>query len=48
MATPPQTNSLHPLSSASIEETRRAAERYRLLFDNNPVPMWVYDIGTVR
>jgi PAS domain S-box-containing protein len=36
------------LSSASIEETRLAAERYRLLFDNNPVPMWVYDIGTLR
>ena len=48
MANPPQTNARHPLSSASIEEARLAAERYRLLFDNNPVPMWVYDIGSLR
>jgi len=48
MSNPPQTNALHPAASSSIEETRLAAERYRLLFDNNPVPMWAYDIETLR
>jgi PAS domain S-box-containing protein len=33
--------------SSTLEETRLAAERYRLLFDNNPVPMWVYDVHTL-
>jgi len=44
----PQTVALHPSPSPSIEETRLAAERYRLLFDNNPVPMWAYDTETLR
>ena len=48
MTTPPQANALHPSPSSSLEETRLAAERYRLLFDNNPVPMWVYDVETLR
>src|SRR5260370_2375161 len=25
-----------------------ADERYRLLFDRNPQPMWVYDVQTLR
>ncbi|MGE0129270.1 MAG: response regulator [Blastocatellales bacterium] len=29
-------------------ETRAAAERYRLIFDSNPLPMWVYDSTTLR
>ncbi|MDQ3743312.1 MAG: response regulator [Acidobacteriota bacterium] len=27
---------------------RESEERYRLLFDSNPQPMWVYDIATLR
>jgi len=27
---------------------RQSEERYRLLFDNNPLPMWVYDLETLR
>ena len=27
---------------------RQSEERYRLLFDNNPLPMWVYDLATLR
>ena len=29
------------------EELAKSEERYRLLFINNPVPMWVYDIETL-
>jgi PAS domain S-box-containing protein len=29
------------------EAHRQSEERYRLLFDNNPIPMWVYDVGTL-
>jgi PAS domain S-box-containing protein len=29
------------------EELRESAERYRLLFENNPHPMWVYDLETL-
>ncbi|HEY7181033.1 MAG TPA: ATP-binding protein, partial [Blastocatellia bacterium] len=29
-------------------ESRAAAERYRLIFDRNPLPMWVYDSTTLR
>jgi PAS domain S-box-containing protein len=29
------------------EELRDSAERYRLLFENNPHPMWVYDLETL-
>lgn len=36
-----------PAANPSLEEMRLAAERYRLLFDNNPVPMWVYDTTTL-
>ena len=35
-------------SESSLAETRLDAERYRLLFDNNPVPMWAYDNATLR
>jgi two-component system, cell cycle sensor histidine kinase and response regulator CckA len=44
----------HELSEATAEaeESRDAAivleEQYRLLFDRNPVPMWVYDETTLR
>jgi diguanylate cyclase (GGDEF)-like protein/PAS domain S-box-containing protein len=31
-----------------ITERRRAEASFRLLFDNNPVPMWVYDRETLR
>lgn len=49
MPTPSQTTTAPPSSPASaLEETRLAAERYRLLFDNNPVPMWAYDMETLR
>src|SRR6185437_2325673 len=27
---------------------RESEERYRLLFDSNPLPMWVYDAETLR
>ena len=30
------------------DDLRRSEERYRLLFDANPEPMWVYDTGTLR
>ena len=43
-----QSNPLEPSPGSTLEETRLAAERYRLLFDNNPVPMWVYDVRTLR
>ena len=33
-------------SAASLEEARHTAERYRLLFESNPVPMWAYDTTT--
>ncbi len=29
-------------------ESSAAAERYRLIFDTNPLPMWVYDSATLR
>ncbi len=33
---------------AAEEALRGAAERYRPLFDSNPLPMWVYDLQTLR
>jgi PAS domain S-box-containing protein len=39
-------------ATAEAEESRDSAilleERYRLLFDRNPAPMWVYDENTLR
>ncbi len=33
----------------TIEQTLRESEtQYRLLFENNPIPMWVYDLKTLR
>jgi|GEM_PF-4341385 len=29
------------------EEVRESEERYRMLFDSNPQPMWVYDLETL-
>jgi PAS domain S-box-containing protein len=29
-------------------DLRESEERYRMLFDNNPNPMWVYDIETLK
>ncbi len=29
-------------------ESRAAAERYRLIFDSDPLPMWVYDSATLQ
>lgn len=31
-----------------LEALRLSEERYRLLFDHNPVPMWLYDVETLR
>src|SRR5258705_8398384 len=31
----------------SEEGLRRAHEQYRLLFDSNPIPVWVYDLNTL-
>lgn len=31
-----------------LEALRQSEERYRLLFDHNPVPMWLYDLETLR
>ncbi|MEW6735469.1 MAG: response regulator, partial [Acidobacteriota bacterium] len=31
----------------NLEALRRSEEQYRLLFENNPHPMWVYDINTL-
>ena len=35
------------LVDPALEASRLDAERYRLLFDNNPVPMWAYDTETL-
>ncbi len=32
----------------SEEKLRKSEERYRLLFDSNPLPMWVYEVETLR
>ena len=32
----------------ALDNALRLEERYRLLFDRNPVPMWVYDEETLR
>lgn len=34
-------------SQSQIEAAPIVDERYRLLFDRNPQPMWVYDVGTL-
>ncbi len=31
-----------------VRELRNSEEKYRLLFNSNPQPMWVYDIETLR
>lgn len=33
---------------ASEKALRESGERYRLLFESNPLPMWVYDFETLR
>jgi two-component system cell cycle sensor histidine kinase/response regulator CckA len=47
MVTPPHSRALSPSLDSTLEKTRLDAERYRLLFDNNPVPMWAYDVTTL-
>ncbi len=32
----------------AAERLRESEAQYRLLFDNNPHPMWAYDLGTLR
>jgi len=32
----------------SEQELRKSQQRYRMLFDHNPHPMWVYDLGTLK
>ncbi len=34
--------------AASAIETERTAERYRMLFEASPLPMWVYEADTLR
>ncbi len=34
--------------SGSVERERKTTEDYQLLFDRNPLPMWVYDSETLR
>jgi PAS domain S-box-containing protein len=34
--------------TASAIEVERSEQRYRMLFDASPMPMWVYDAGTLR
>ena len=51
----PGNGSVHVLGVASDiterkrteERLRETEERYRLLFDSNPLPMWVYDLETL-
>jgi len=31
----------------ALEALRASEERYRLLFDRSPLPMWVYDLETL-
>ena len=33
--------------AAAIAELQASEERYRLLFESNPQPMWVYDVSTL-
>jgi PAS domain S-box-containing protein len=33
---------------AAKEEAERLGTSFRLLFDGNPIPMWVYDVATLR
>ena len=37
-----------PAVISSYEEMRLVADQYRLLFSNNPVPMWVYATDSLR
>jgi PAS domain S-box-containing protein len=34
--------------AAAKEEAERLGASFRLLFDGNPIPMWVYDVATLR
>ncbi len=34
--------------SAAKEEAERLGASFRLIFDGNPIPMWVYDVATLR
>ena len=36
------------VSFRDVTERRQSAERYRLLFEASPMPMWVYDVETLR
>jgi len=45
----------HPMSGGGwvathddITEARRREESFRLLFEGNPIPMWVHDLGSMR
>jgi len=33
---------------ASVQRLAESEQRYRLMFDANPLPMWVYDLETLR
>jgi diguanylate cyclase (GGDEF)-like protein/PAS domain S-box-containing protein len=36
------------LLEEEIHAASRTSEDYRVLFENNPSPMWIYDLGTLR
>ena len=41
-------NALTATVQRELQERRRAEESYRLLFESNPIPMWVFDYETHR
>jgi PAS domain S-box-containing protein len=36
------------LNKLAEESLRESEQRYRLMFENNPAPMWVYDVNTLK
>ncbi|HEX6058563.1 MAG TPA: ATP-binding protein, partial [Gemmatimonadaceae bacterium] len=36
------------VSFRDVTEQRQSTERYRLVFEASPIPMWVYDVETLR
>lgn len=39
---------VRPMHERTEEVLTSSEERYRLLFESNPHPMWVYDLGTLK
>ena len=42
------TDDLISLMISDVTDLKRREESFRLLFDNNPMPMWVFDIETMQ